>query len=504
MKQVTPDMRIMLLLKVLIPLASIIYVSSNKADELVDFECAFPITEGRQSVRAFMLTEDVYKCLKYSGHRDLVVVNSDQQIVPFRVSAPAQKRDVKTFTKDFAFYHEPAAASYKTGDQIRRIADLTGVVSGDESDSQWLDKNTFYSSLILEQKKSDDVLKSITIHKKVGATPVSVTVIIESSDDLQRWTTLHNPMHILYLPGTKNNLQSNVLKISTSRAAKYLRLATLSNIEDFTAEITSITGEYEASTYTTAPLLWSSVGTLHPIEETGAWLMPLGDLRPVSHIRFSLAEDIVFYQGAIYTQPHINPDVQENQRQARRDAKRKIKTLIKNAVHDPHVPRSSAENPWRYVTRFTQYEIYTGTDSVTSSDIRISPIQSKNWKFVFQQPQITGTTRLPKIEIGWRPSQVTFIAQGAGPFQLLAGHSKVPTKPAFPPQLLSLNDNIEIVELVSPASSTDIEPQSTSSQDEPRLFNRNKILLWLTLLIGVVVMATMAYQLSKNMKSGNQ
>jgi len=497
-------MRIDALLKVLIPVASMFYVTSIKADELNDFECSFAITEGRQSVQTFTLTEDVYKCLNYSGHQDLVVVNSEQQIVPFRVSVPAQKRDLKTHIKDIAFYHEPAAASYKTGDQIRRIADLTGVASGNESDSQWLDKNTFYSSLILEQEKSDDVLKSITIHKKVGATPVSATVVIESSDDLQRWTTVHNPMHILYLPGTNNNLQSNVLKISTSRAAKYLRLATLSNIENFTAEITSITGEYEASTYTAAPLLWSNVGALRPIEETGAWLMPLSDLRPVSHIRFSLADDIVFYQGAIYTKPHVNPDVQENQRQARRDAKRKIKSLIKNTVHDPHVPRSSAEDPWRYVTRFTQYKIYTGTDSISSSDIKISAVQSKNWKFVFQQPQITGTTQLPKIEIGWRPSQVTFIAQGAGPFQLLAGSSEVPKKQVFPPQLLSLNEEIEVVGLVSPASSVDIEPPQTSDLDEPTFVNRNKILLWLTLLIGVVLMATMAYQLSKKMKAGNQ
>ena len=504
MKQVRPDMRNILLLKVLILTAGIIYVSSNKADERVDFECSFPITAGRQSVQTFTLTEDVYKCLKYSGHKDMVVVNSEQQTVPFRVSVPAQKREVSTHTKDITFYQEPAAASYKTGDQIRRVADLTGVVSGNESDTQWQDKNTFYSSLILEQQKSDDVLKSITIHKKVGATPVSATVIIESSDDLQRWTTLHNPMHILYLPGTNNNLQSNVLKITTSRAAKYLRLATLSNIENFTAEITSITGEYEASIYRTAPLLWSSVGALHPIDEAGAWLMPLGDLRPVSHIRFSLAENIVFYQGAIYTQPHMNPDVQENQRQARRDAKRKIKSLIKNTVHDPHVPRSSAENPWRYVTRFTQYEIYTGTDSIASSDIRITPIQSKNWKFVFQQPRIMAATQLPKIEIGWRPSQVTFIAQGAGPFQLLAGNSEVPKKQAFPSQLLSLNQDIEIVELLSPSSSSDVESTPTSGLAEPTLFNRNKILLWLILLIGVVLMATMAYQLSKKMKAGNQ
>ena len=114
------------------------------------------------------------------------------------------------------------------------------------------------------------------------------------------------------------------------------------------------------------------------------------------------------------------------------------------------------------------------------------------------------TTQLPIIEIGWRPPQVTFIAQGAGPFQLLAGNSEVPKKQAFPPQLLSLNEDIEIVELVSSASSVDNESLPVSGEDEPTSINLNKILLWLILLIGVVLMATMAYQLSKKMKAGNQ
>jgi len=496
-------MRNIQLFRVLVLSAGIIYTSSNQADDLVDFECSFAITEGRQSVQTFNLTEDVYKCLKYSGYKDLAVVNSEQQIVPFRLTAPTQKRDIKTHTKDITFYQEPAATSYKTGDQIRRIAGLTGVGSGNETDSQWLDKNTFYSSLILEQKKSDDVLKSITINRTISDVPVSSTVIIESSNDLQHWTTLLSPLNILYLPGTKNNLQSNVLKITTSKAAKYLRLATLSNIENFTAEIASITGEYETSTFRTAPLQWSSVGALQRIEEKGAWLMSLNDLRPVSHIRFTPAEYIVFYQGAIYSKPHINPVSQENQKQARRDAKRKIKTLIKNTVHDPHVPQSTPANPWRYTTSFTQYKINTGTDSLTSSDIHISPIQSKNWKFVFQQPRITDSSQLPEIEIGWRPSQVTFIAQGAGPFRLLAGNLEVPMKQNFPGQLVSLNEDIEVVELITPALLDTIESQATSKQDTPGLFNLKKILLWITLIIGVVLMAAMAYQLSIKMKIEN-
>ncbi len=493
-------MSIKYLLMSTVLIASIIITAPSHATDANGYDCRFPIAEGQQSIRRFNLTLEVYQCLKHSGHRDLIVVNSKRQIVPFRINVPTRKRDVRTYTKDIVFYKEPAAASYKTGDQIRRIAGLTGVRSGGETDTQWQHKNTFYSSLILEQKVSKDLLNSITINKRKSDEPVSAIVIIESSDDLQHWTTLLSPHSILYLPAEGGGLQSNVLKIASSNAKKYLRLAILSNLKDFSNEITAITGEYESSSYNVTPIVWSRVNSLLPLEEKGAWRMPISDLRPISAIRFTPADNIVLYQGGIYTKRHINPVGSNAEKQARNDARKKIKTLLKNTVRDQHKLRTSKGNPWIYLSNFTQYEINTGKDTLKSSDIQVRTTQSKDWKLIFSEPSIATPSQLPVIHVGWKPSQIDFIAQGIGPFYLLAGNAVAPKRVTDPVRIVSLNNEVEMVGLQSSVPS-DYSAAATGESHESTSTKQIEVLLWLALIIGVMLMALMVYRLSKAMKT---
>lgn len=489
------------ILRVLLSMLAVLFSSSCLAEVAAEFSCSFPVTEGQQSIRTFTLTEDVYKCLKFNDHNDLVVVNAERQTVPFIIDTRTSKRNISINKKDFSFYREPDASSYKTGDQIRRIASLTGISSGNETDAQWFAKNTFYSSIIMEQKESNDLLKKITINIKPSELPVSATVIIESSDDLQHWVTLRSPYNVLYLPGVDKKLRNNVLAITTVGQAKYLRLATLSNIEDFTARITRIEGEYERSSYKPAPLKWFSVGPLQMFEEENIWKIFLPDRRPITHIRFMPANNIVYYQGEIYSKPHLNPDLEMKAAQLRRNAHKKIKTLIKNTVHDPHVPRTSPVNSWNYLTRFSQYRIEVDADTLTSAEIRISPTQSNQWKFHFRQPQNITESQLPLVELGWIPSQITFVAQGAGPFMLLAGSSTIPKRQAFPEQFTSLNKEAENVELFKMGSMTNEELLSDKKTVTASSYKLNEALLWVVLLLGVALMVLMAYQLSKKIKS---
>ncbi|NOX27565.1 MAG: DUF3999 domain-containing protein [Gammaproteobacteria bacterium] len=490
------------ILRAWLSVVAVFFPTISFAEVATDFSCSFPVTEGQQSIRSFTLTEDVYKCLKYNGHSDLVVVNVEGQAVPFRMDAPTSKRNVSINKKNFSFYREPEASSYKTGDQIRRIASLTGISSGNETDTQWFTKNSYYSSIILEQQESDDLLKKVTIDIKSSGFPVSATVIVESSDDLQHWTTLRSPYNLLYLPGVDDKLRSNALKITTASHGKYLRLATLSNVEDFSAHITRVEGEYERSSYKPVPLRWFSVSSLQMLEEKNTWQMSLPDRRPITHIRFTPANNIVFYQGEIYSKPHLNPDTDIQAAPARSNAYKKIKTLIKNKVHTSHVPRTAPVNPWRYLTSFSQYRIKADADTLTSPEIRISSIQSSQWKFHFSQPQGTTASQLPVLELGWTPSRITFIAQGAGPFKLLAGSTTIPGKAVFPAQFASLKNEAENVELLTSSS---MIKEDLSSSDKPVTTSPSKLneaLLWVILLVGVALMALMAYQLSKKMKSG--
>jgi len=466
------------------------------------FDCSFKISEATQSIRGFELTARVYECLRYSGHRDLTVVNANNQIVPLRVVGPSRKVDVKTESKTIPFYHEPAANSYKTGQQIKRISSLTGIESGQESAAQWQSKNNYYSSLILQQQELNSILKKITLKMSVSDTPISATVIIEQSNDLTNWTTVRNPINVLYLPGESEVLQNNEIDLSVVGETKYLRLATLSNIEGFVGTIKSIVGTYESSISNQTALQWFSADLIGSLEDKSEWFMKLPGLQPVSQLQFIPAERVAFYKGALYSKKHTDPDDEILDEQRQRSAKKKLKTLIKNTLHDPHVLRSSDSEQWQYKSGFTQYKIITGDDTATSANVEIPPAQSKLWKVIFSQPQIVDKSQLPKIKIGWRPSKITFVAQGSGPFRLLAGNTEIPTRQHLPEELLALNNDIETVALLLATQQSNDTSVSAVSDDVSASYNLSEILLWLILLVGVLIMVGMAYQLSKKMKIG--
>ncbi|MBL1431997.1 MAG: hypothetical protein COC09_09420 [Gammaproteobacteria bacterium] len=483
--------------KQLVLYAGLLWVTHIHAIDVNDFECGFSITEGEQSIRQFTLTEEIYPCLKQRQHTDLAVINNEGQVVPFRLTVPVQVVDRIPYKQSMAFYQEPVISAYKTGDQIRRIAQLTGVTSGSESDKQWQEKHVFYSSLILEKRDNHDRLKSITINSRNGDQPSSTTVVIEASDDLQHWTTLLRPNQLFFLPGSQADLHNNTFNFTVSKASKYLRLAALSNIEDFSQNIVSITGTYERVKNTPPPLQWFTVSQLEPLEKSGEWLLALPDLLPISRIRFTPASNIVFYQGSVYAQPYINSVAEADIKNIRKGGKEKIKELIKGA----HKSRSTPEHSWRYLSSFTQYLLQTDTGYTASPEITVTTMQSKRWKFIFEQPQMLQADQLPKIEFGWQPPQITFIAQGSAPFRLVAGSAVAIKRIPFPNHLV-FDKSIEAVEILAK-----ITTDKKSSADEEimpvKTYNWHTLLLWLVLIIGVTIMAVMAYQLAKKMGSDN-
>ncbi len=483
-------------------LASALMISSmpsSYAEKQDGFECRFSLSQGQRSIRYFSLTPEVYQCLKYLNHRDLSIVNSNQQPVPFKLSYPGSTVDKKRYNRTLTFYQEPSASAYKTGDQIRRIAQLTGTRSGNETDTQWQDKNIYYSSIIIEQQQDSNQLQSITINIDDGYDAVNATVVLESSNDLQNWTTTLAPHHLLFLNGKNKTLTNNRLKLASYRKAKYFRLAVLSNIEKFTQKISAIEGEYQKIKYETQELSWFKPSRFSPQADPNEWVVDLPNLIPVTRMRFTLADDIVFYQGSIYMEPYTNPEVEQSSRKLRGEGRKKLKNLLKKGIKSSS-PSKAGSRSWRYISGFNQYRIKTENGSLLSSDISLNSVQSKRYLLKFSQPQNLQQNQLPLLELGWQAPVITFITQGSGPFYLLAGNTQIPQKISFPSQISSLDKNTELVNLIG---TNTISNESTASSDEQAMdmqTNWGKILLWLVLLSGLVIMSIMAYQLVRKMK----
>lgn len=489
--------------KTLVFALSCLCAFSSHGTDVSDYDCSFALSDGSQSIRSVTLTEKVYGCIKFSSYADLAVVNAAKQLVPFTINSPSVSVDRKNYHRDIAFFQEPEESSYRTGDQIRRIAALTGVVSHESNGQQWQNTNVHYSAVILQQPPQgsdqyDDQLQALTLSIDSGDRPIRATVLVELSDDLQNWRTLSKPHDLYFLPGKVKELNSNSLIINryVDRNAKYFRLATLSNVQNFTDRLRNISGSYLRTEKTSQAMQWLTVAPYKVEGEEGVWQFDLSGLAPISALRFSNADNIVFYQGQVSSQIHSNPSKADDGK--RKSGRKKLKAVIKNAVkgrsrHDKFVPN------WRSVTNFNRYRLMLENGSVESPDIAVSNIKSRTWRIKFNVPANLSTMQLPKIELGWKASQINFIAQGKGPFVLLAGSDKKTKKVAFPSSLQGLSTSAEKVELLGALQPTELNTSPPIKADEAAKTNWGEILLWVILLFGVGLMLYMAYHLTRKM-----
>lgn len=466
-----------------------------------DFECTFPISEGSQPVRLFTLSAETYACFRQISHRDLTLVNGLNQKVPFWLIHPVTRTNQTNFQKALSIYQEPVPSSYKTKDQIRRFTMLTGINPQSDSYRDWRNSNTYFSSIILKNDGDNDKLTSIEVRLKDSSDYlVKATVILEFSDDLQNWTVSSSPQTLYFLRGENDNINKNKLTTGFHGDMKFIRMATLSNKVDFAELINGVSGNYSRKSKTSPKIQWVRPSGIQPLENSQAWQYSIPDLVPVSQIRLAPASNIVFYSGSILMQPHTNPILNVGQNGIRDNQKKKLKKVIKQALKGESRSDISISPRWHSVSRFKQIHLQTSSGTSTVAPLAFTPKQGRVWQFNFDQPTEIYPDQLPQVEMGWTPSQISFIAQGPEPFQLLVGSDEPAMRNNSNSLLPNSNTDAELVFLM-PDAGADLSSASMLEIPAPeKSDNWLEILLWVVLLCGVLLMAFMAYQLSKKMR----
>ena len=83
--------------------------------------------------------------------------------------------------------------------------------------------------------------------------------------------------------------------------------------------------------------------------------------------------------------------------------------------------RHSAQSGWRFSRDAIFYNITRQGNVLHSAAVKVDVQRTAEWKIRVDSGVITGE---PLLELGWRPDQLVFLAQGAAPFELLSGRAK--------------------------------------------------------------------------------
>lgn len=451
--------------------------------ETTDFAFVATLSDGNQSLRQFELPYQVLAKLERQDYGDLRIFNRQNQAVPFKISQPEPQAYQNSEFHQLRFFHLADNSNQRSGLQIEFSENSTRFSFNSVANSSQP------NYLLIENQHSTDDLHSLKLHWQQPEHTFSIKAKLESSDDLQNWQLLNDSMTLYDLKYADTALMQNTLSLPDVSHAKYLRLS-FQPSSSFTLQIDKISGEYRHSTLVEREN-WEKF-SLQPGEPPNEWLFNIDSFIPVTKIAFEIPAVGLFYQGRLYSK---NDSAGQNQPRPNRHTN--LKREAKRALHRyPEYSPPEQRDAWHYQATVTQYRLLTASGEIASEPIGVSPSKDRQWKIVLEQPSTLLAEQVPSIKIAWHPVLVTFLAQGKPPYRLFFGNAAVaPINAALPP---SLDDNT--VETVEVQSIQAVEKHAVTNQQEKlatviEKLNWQKILLWLLLCSGVLVMAVMAYRL---------
>jgi len=120
------------------------------------------------------------------------------------------------------------------------------------------------------------------------------------------------------------------------------------------------------------------------------------------------------------------------------------------------------------------------------------------WRYRKKVIQYLIDAQLPEVRAKWRSHKILFIAQGKPPFQLAFGNPNV-----LPAQNNDLNHLIHTFKdsgaIIDKVTLLNFEDKELVFLDREKDFNGKKIVFWIVLLLGTLLMAFMAFRLLQQM-----
>lgn len=292
----------------------------------------------------------------------------------------------------------------------------------------------------------------------------STSVKVEASDDLNSWRTVVAKASLAELRFAGHDLLRNRVIIKAG-AQKYLRLAWPAGNKGVV--LTAIKAGYNNEDIAQARTVHYLAGKAMPNAESGKVIYHYTSdgFFPVDQVYVRLPEHNSLAQVALFS-------------------------------------RASEDAPWRPRAELLSYQLTVDGVSLDSGVKHIPTTSDRFWRLAMAAPGRSGAA--PLLEVGWRPQQLIFIAQGDGPYTLAYGKADLVPSPSQVDQLLSSIDPRQEQNLVRPAYAGGQVILGGQGQllITPEIPWR-RWLLWASLVAGVLIIGSMALQLVKEMKKSS-
>jgi len=413
------------------------------------------------AVGAMSVPEQVYASAYRRDLGDIRVFNADGEPVPHMIRY-AQTQPADAPWRPLAFFPLPQEAPPAAGGY--RVYVRTGPDGAVVSvDPQSFDAPTEPArSYLIDLSRVGRGLAQLRLEWRGGETGLMSTLAVDASDDLVAWTSIQQRAAISDIRYAGRRLLSNILTL-TPNAQRYLRLRQLDSGP--AVSLVRIDGRVQPEGRTAIRVFLKIDGQPVPgspgvfeYHGTGAF--------PVDRV------NLIFDQANSMAEAELES-------------------------------RSDSKAAWTRRAKGLFYRIDVDDTPMTSAPQAVPISTDRYWRLTVDASDSTIGSAVPRLEVGYRPHDLFFVARGSSPFTLAFGSAAVEPLTV---NVAALFDGIGrhrengFEGWVMPHGSPLVlgGPQRLSPMPKPLPMRR--IILWSVLLAGVLVVAGMALRLARRLK----
>jgi len=369
-----------------------------------DYAYAWPVqVQGTSAAWQVEITPEVYAAVTSADLRDVEVVGASGEPVPVAAFHPATATAPPGAFVELPQFALPLAPA-STGAPADTDAIRLQIERGADGRLRRVDANVGTPSVAAAPVR-DVLLDASGVHEPIATLRLDWTAsgdataqfAISGSDDLQQWRPLVASATVLHLIQGGNVLDRHEIALNGTRA-QYLRLHRLDDgtpLPPFSARVRSAasTAERPALQWLTATSSGADVRRMDP-------LLPAGDGQRTVAFRYELP--------AMLTIEAI-----------------RVALVDDNSLAHVHVlsRRRAGDqlDAWQLRADFVAFRLHQG-DAVISNDdyTAISGPRARDWRVEFATP----VEHPPALSLAYHPDRFVFLAQGAGPYRLIAGSGR--------------------------------------------------------------------------------
>ncbi len=452
------------------------------SDTAADYSHAIPVTvSGKNAVVQLRVPQAVYLNARSAALHDLRVFDASGKALPFALMQPASQSQASRRELPVTVFPVTNALSQsavKNDFEIKTSADgaVTSITTRHGAQPKAGADGARLDALVFDMGKADGArpaFDALAFTLPEGMSNYHAQVELEVSDDLRGWETLGNASLSWLANNERQTLVSNRMEFAP-RAFRYARLTWREGTPVQFARIVA-----ESPTQTDLPPALESIV-----------------IEPVAG---KFAGDVVYNAAPAIPVRRLNVQFSERQNVV-------LPALLGDYVELPAVKGTSTTR-WDFRPRLqaTFFQITQDGRQRKSGDVILDEVHESRWVL---RPR-AATSDQPALRLSWIPATLVFMASGPGPYSISFGRADAKpaqldvaqVAPGFSAAELQSVEQAVAGQLkaggVRPAATSDAEAASGAARTR-------MLMLWGVLLLGVGVLAFMAWRLIGQMKNGEQ